>query len=50
MMVIAHEAKEVANISVGEKASPLPIVINWGIGDKSIPDFKCLHAVLRFPR
>ena len=49
-MVMAQDASEVAKRSVGENACPLPLL---SVGASVImvsPDFRCLAAVLKFPK
>ena len=49
-MVIAQEASDVAKISVGENASPFPLLSVGASVIKVSPDFKCLQAVRKFPK
>ena len=50
IIVMAQEARDVARISVGENASPLPLL---SVGASVIMvslDFICVQAVLSLPR
>ncbi len=43
-------AKPVATVSVGEKASPLPLLSRGASVMNLFPDLRCSHSVLRSPR
>ncbi len=50
MMVIIHEARDVATKSVGENASPFPWLSTGASVNIFVPDAMCSHEVRRFPK